>query len=313
MSISSRRAKAINEYFLEHGEKQASEKYGVTIESLHRYIRMANPSETKSHPKILLFDIETSPNVSYHWNFWKENINYNQIVKPWIIISWAGKWLFSPECFGDVLTVNEAKNSNDKRICESLRNIMDDANIIISHNCKKFDEKRSKTRFFVNKIKPPSPYLVVDTYEQLKKEFVLPSNRLDYLLKSLHDDSKLSTEFALWPKCLNWFGDFPKKTQQESLDYMFKYNKKDVFGLEEIYLDIRPYIKSHPNLALMSESEEECCPTCLGNNLKENGYYFTSAGKYLSLSCMDCGALSRRRKRMLTKKEKDNLLIPNAR
>ena len=42
-------------------------------------------------PKILLLDIETSPNVAYVWGKWEQNvIDY---VKEWNIICFSAKWL----------------------------------------------------------------------------------------------------------------------------------------------------------------------------------------------------------------------------
>ena len=257
-------------------------------------------------PKILLFDIETSPNVSYNWGFWKQNIQHQQIVYPWIIISWAGKWLYESECFGDVLTVKEAKGHSDERICKSLLKAFNDADIIIAHNGKKFDDKRSKTRFFINKLDPPSSYQMIDTLEQYRKEFVMPSNRLDYLMGLLYDDSKLSTEFALWPKCLNWFGKETKESQQEALDYMFKYNKKDVYGLEDIYLEVRPWIKNHPNLGLYMDTKERVCCNCGSADIYEdpNSLYTTGVNQFVTMRCNNCGAVAGRDRQTLVKREK---------
>lgn len=265
-------------------------------------------------PKILLFDIETSPNASYNWAFFKVNIQHQQIIHPWMMISWAGKWLFESEAFGDVLTPAEANGHDDKRICESLLKVFNDADIIIAHNGKKFDDKRSKTRFFINGLKPPTPYQMIDTLEHFRKEFVMSSNRLDFLLKLLHDDSKLPTEFALWPKCLNWFNQFTIEEQQESLDYMFEYNKKDVFGLEEIYLDIRPWIKNHPNLGIYTESCERVCANCGSSKLRPEGEYTTPLNRFYTLRCDNCGAIAgRERKGHLSKEVNKALISPVAR
>jgi len=256
-------------------------------------------------PKILLFDIETSPNASYNWGWWKQNIQHQQIIFPWMIISWAGKWLYEAKCFGDVLSVEEAKGHDDKRVCESLLKAFNDADIIIAHNGKKFDDKRSKTRFFINELQPPEPYQMIDTLEHFRKEFVMPSNRLDYLISLLYDDSKLPTEFALWPKCLNWFNSFSKEEQQESLDYMFKYNKKDVYTLEDLYIELRPWIKNHPNIGLYMNAEGETCTHCGSSDLSETGSdYYTGVNRFTSLRCNNCGAIGGRRRETLIKVNK---------
>ena len=58
-NVSRKREQMLQEYALEHGEQKASEKYGLSLETLHRYFRTVN-DKTNRHPKILLFDVETS-------------------------------------------------------------------------------------------------------------------------------------------------------------------------------------------------------------------------------------------------------------
>ena len=303
--VSIKRAKEINEYFLEHGEQQALIKYGISNETLHRYLRKANHTKSNRHPKILLFDIETLPIVAYTWNLFKPKLSYNNIIKDWCCLSWAGKWLFSPEVMSDVMTTEEVKNRDDKRIMTGLWDVVDKSDILIAHNCKKFDNKRAKTRFILNGLPPPSPYQQIDTLEITRKEFSFSSNRLDYLGKLMVNKQKIETDYDLWKRC--------DVGEQEALDYMVKYNREDVNLLEEVYLEIRGWIKSHPNLAVYSEAQDECCPNCGDFNLKENGYYTAPSGRFESLTCGGCGAHSRRRKSVLNKEERDNLLISNAR
>lgn len=323
MSNKLRKRDAIVGQFLKtHSVEEAMTHFEIAYETVTRCNRRYKAfkkdtgDEAFKMPKILLFDLETSPNVSYNWGFWKQNIQHQQIVYPWMLISWAGKWLYESEAFGDCITIKEAKDHSDKRICESLLEKFNEADIIVAHNLKKFDRKRANTRFFMNKLNPPSPYQMIDTLEQFRKEMVMPSNRLDYLLNALHDDSKLSTEFALWPKCLNWFGKVSKEDQQEALDYMFKYNKKDVFGLEEIYLDIRPWMHSHPNLGIYMESDVPVCTNCGSTDVYEdpNSPYVTGVNEYNSLRCKSCNAVAGRKRTSNIKGAfKDNLLSPAAR
>jgi len=161
--------------------------------------------------------------------------------------------------------------------------MFNDADIIIAHNAKKFDDKRAKTRFILNGYKPPTPYQIIDTLEQSRKEFVMPSNRLDYLSSLINDEGKIDTDFSLWEKCLNDSNKYSKETQQEALDYMLKYNDKDVFILEEFYLFIRPWIKNHPNMGIYQESEEHVCYKCGSPDIKPEGEYVTPLNKYFTM------------------------------
>lgn len=86
------------------------------------------------------------------------------------------------------------------------------------------------------------------------------------------------------------------------------YNIQDVNSLEGVYLKLRPYIKSHPNISLYDDVDKPRCCACGNTNLKEDGFYYTSTGKYQNYRC-NCGALSRGRKSVLSKNKSINTLI----
>ena len=65
---------------------------------------------------------------------------------------------------------------------------------------------------------------------------------------------KMDTDFELWAQCM--------QGNDSSLEYMEKYNRYDVELLEEVYLKLRPWIKSHPNVGLYMETEESVCANC---------------------------------------------------
>jgi hypothetical protein len=265
----------------------------------------------KKIPNVLLFDVETSPIISYVWGAHKQYINYQQIIRPWHLISWAARWLYETDVHSDVLTVNEALKGDDKRITKSLWKMFNDADIIIAHNCKKFDDKRAKTRFILNGLNPPSPYQIIDTYEQSYKEFAFTSNKLDYLGNIFNDYGKIDTDFDLWAKSINFDRKYSKEEQKKALQYMLKYNIQDVFVLEEYYLMIRPWIKNHPNMGIYQESVQPVCYKCGSPNIEPEGIYVTPLNKYYTMRCKDCGAIAgRERISGMTVKQKKSLISP---
>jgi len=259
---------------------------------------VSNKNINKKVPKILLFDLETSPTRSYTFGLWKQNIGINQIISDWFCLSWSAKWLFSDSVMSNRLTGKEAIEEDDKRIITNLHSLICEADIIIAHNAIGFDVPRMNARFILNGLPPTSPYQIIDTLKVAQKEFGFSSNKLDHLCKLFGIQCKLETSFELWKGCMN--GD------EKSLMYMEQYNRHDVEMLEELYIKLRPWIKGHPNLALYTEAEEYACPNCGGTDLKENGFYYTQTGKYQAFSC-SCGTVSRlRRPRLQLKPE--NLL-----
>ena len=130
-----------------------------------------------------------------------------------------------------------------------------------------------------NGMIPPMPYKTIDTLKVARKEFAFSSNKQDYITKFLGLEEKLDTNFQLWLDCMN--GD------EEALEKMERYNKTDVVGLEEMYLKLRPYIKNHPNIAIMMD--ENVCSVCGGDSLVETGkFYHTGASKYEIFYCEGC-------------------------
>lgn len=99
-------------------------------------ISLSNKAPTYSkQAKVLILDIETAPMVVYTWGMWDQNVGQNQVVSDWFIISWAAKWLFDPITEGHVLTPDEALRHDDKRLMVELWDMMNDADVIIGHNC----------------------------------------------------------------------------------------------------------------------------------------------------------------------------------
>ena len=256
-------------------------------------------------PKILVFDIETAPIEAYVWGLWDQNIAINQIKHDWFVLSWSAKWLFDPEVKHCRLTSKEALKKDDKRITKELWKLFDEADIIIAHNLDKFDKPRMNTRFLKHGLLFPSPYQTVDTLKVAKREFKVSSNKLNYLCQFLGLNVKMETGgFELWEKCL--------KGNEEALEKMDVYCRQDVLILEELYLKLRPYIRSHPNVGLYLDSSVPVCPNCGSDKLKWGLKYTTPANQYQTARCK-CGAFVRAKTSTINKDSKKVLGQPIAR
>lgn len=243
----------------------------------------------KHKAKILLIDIETAPISALVWRVWKENIAIDQIESDWFMLCWSAKWLNDSHILGERLTSKEAKDKNDERITKALWKLFDQADFVVAHNGDKFDIPKINSRFLIHKLPPPKPYRSIDTLRIAQKKFGFSHNKLDYLAKQFGLDRKLKTEFSLWVDCMN--GD------DKALEYMLKYNKKDILVLEEVYYKLRGWMDSHPNVNMFQSKSG--CAHCGSENIKSNGYYTTQLNKYKSWQCEDCGAFSRETKHSL--------------
>jgi len=72
-------------------------------------------------PRVLIFDIETSPMVAYVWGRRDQNVALNQIKDEWYVIAWAAKWL--GDAASKVMYMDSRKEkhlSNDRAILVGL-------------------------------------------------------------------------------------------------------------------------------------------------------------------------------------------------
>jgi hypothetical protein len=293
-------------YTLRMGSGKLSKEYKVSVNAVktarNNYYRKQSGTIVEASPKlpkILLLDIETAPVKAFIWNLWKQNVYIDQIISDWFCISWSAKWLYGEKVYSDVLTPSEAIAENDKRIVESIWKLIDEADIVVGHNSKKFDIVRLNARFMLHGLNPPRPYQQIDTYEVAKKQFGFTSNKLDFLARIFNISVKLDTDFQLWVDCVSG--------NESALNHMVEYNRHDVEILEEVYLKLRPWIKGHPNIGMYMESNEPVCGNCGCKDLKEYGYYYTSVGRYKTYRC-SCGAISRVRISDYPKESKKILL-----
>lgn len=255
--------------------------------------------KNEAPPKVLVFDVESSPSVVYTFSRFNTSIGINQVIKDPIMLTWAAKWLGDVKIMSDAITPKEVLKFNDKRIVSSLWKLFNEADIVIAHYGDKFDIPLLNARAILNGLPPFSPVKSIDTKQAASRHFKFPSNKLDAIASYFGVGQKIKTDFDLWKHCLE--GD------PQEIKNMEAYNIQDVVVLEEVYLKLRPYITNHPNLGIYLESDKMVCRVCGSDHLKAEGYYRTQVSKYPAYRC-ECGAVSRGRKTIYPKEKKGNLL-----
>ena len=273
------------------------------------YHHYHNDIETHSPqlPAVLILDIETSLCEGYMWGCGKQYIPISAIKEDWFMLGFSSKWLFDPEVISEFVTPGEAIKKDDSRVCRKLWELMDKADVIIAHFGDEFDIKKSNSRFYINGLMRPSPFLSIDTVKASRKVFAHTSNKLDYLSWINSRKHKLKTDLSLWINCMNG--------NAESLAYMQKYCDIDMLLLEEYYISIRGWIPNHPNYNLIIEPDGKLrCGVCLeADRFKFSGHYKTPVNRYRTLRCLNCTAQFRLRKSEITKEQKDLIMASVAR
>jgi len=260
----------------------------------------------KHLPRVLVLDIETSPNTFWGWGMFNQNYSLNMVKDEWFILSYAAKWLGASEkevyyndLRGHVIT------QDDKFMLEELWQLLNEADIVITQNGIKFDIKKINARFILNGFQPPSSYKHIDTLVIAKRNFGFLSNKLEYMTDKLNVTfKKLSHNkyagFDLWKGMM--------KDEPEAWVECEEYNKHDVLSLEELYIKLAAWDNKHPNFSLYFDEPEQVC-RCGSTEFVEDGYAYTSVSKFQRYRCTSCGAESRSRKKLFTKDKRDSLTM----
>ena len=90
---------------------------------------------------------------------------------------------------------------DDERLVLKLWCLLDNADIVIGHNLRRFDNKKANSYFLKYGLKPPSPYRTIDTLLIAKAKFALPFNNLDYIAEYVNVGRKIPTDIQLWIDC----------------------------------------------------------------------------------------------------------------
>ncbi len=234
----------------------------------------------------LFIDIETSPNVVYAWDLYNTNIGINQVIEPTRIICVAFK------ADGEPMQFRSEWTDGHQAMVEYVHAAIDRTDAVVHYNGRAFDEKHLNREFLQAGLQPPSRPQTIDLYLTIKNRFRFAANRLAQVSKELEIGEKIKTDFDLWADVLA--GD--EKAQRD----MERYNKKDVKLLEDLYDELLPWIDRHPNVALYVDDTERRCTRCGEAGLSDNGYRYTSAGKFKQYRCGNCGAQSRGSTRITT-------------
>lgn len=228
--------------------------------------------------KILLLDIESSPNTAHVWGLWQQNVSINQLMESSYVLCYAAKWYGKKEVMFD-----SVHQSRPKTMLKGIHGLLNDADAVVHYNGTKFDIPTLNKEFLLHSFNPPSPYKQIDLLRVVRSNFRFPSNKLDYVAQRLNLGKKHEHEgHELWVKCMNGDKDAWKR--------MEKYNIQDVVLLENLYSHLLPWIKSHPNHNLFSDGH--VCPNCSSSSLQRRGTAISATGTYQRYQCRSCGTWS---------------------
>jgi DNA polymerase elongation subunit (family B) len=237
---------------------------------------MIGVNSMKRKPRILFFDIETSPVRAWTFSLGKQHIGHSQIVEgdriDIICITYC--WETGPAYSIDW----GFEEQDSSKVIMEFDKVVKEADIIIGQNSDSFDVKHINTQRMLHKL-PPMPDwadCTDDTLKQMKRFFKFPTNRLDYVSELLGFGGKVNM-------CMQDWINIVEKRDERALDKMIRYGKKDVVDTRKIFNRIKPYIKPKFNMATFYQ--ENVCVHCGSDRIKKNGTRISGKTKYQFFYC----------------------------
>ena len=128
-------------------------------------------------PAVLIYDIETAPDLSWTWRNWQTNVIAT--VSDWYMLCFVYRWEGSDE-IGFVSLPDDPEwepgTGNDRYVAERLGALFDEADITVAHNGDRFDTRKANARLLLHDLPQPSPYQTVDTKKLASASFAFSSN-----------------------------------------------------------------------------------------------------------------------------------------
>ena len=197
------------------------------------------------------------------------------MVEAGYTLCWAAKWHEEKEIF-----FSSAQNGS-KPMLKKMWMLLNQADVVVHFNGKKFDIPTLQGEFFLHHITPPAPYKQVDILKAARLQFRFPSNKLDYLTRVSGIGGKVKHKgMQLWKDCMA--GD------QKAWKKMKQYNIGDVLLLEKLYVRMLPWIPQHPNRLLYGGSG--ACPKCKSKRVQSRGQQVNRTYLYKRYVCIGCGS-----------------------
>lgn len=251
--------------------------------------------------KILILDIETTPNLAHVWGLWKQNVGLSQVVSTTEVLCLAYKF-YNDESVAFYSSWDHGRQG----MLEGIHSALSRSDAVVTYNGKKFDIPHLNREFLLHGFEPPASYSQIDLYQVVRSKFRFSSNRLEHVADQLNIGRKVQhSGFDLWTGCM--------KGDPKSLATMRSYNEHDVELTEQVYTALLPWITSHPNHGLYTDSDRPVCPNCGSERLVRNGYSSTPMLMYQRYRCKGCGANVRGRTTTLGKDHRSRLVTQDKR
>lgn len=219
-------------------------------------------------PRILGLDIETEPALVYTFSLRDTTIGVDQIVDA------GGMGCFSAKWFGEKKIHYADRRAGKKKMLLQCRQLMLEADAIVTYNGNGFDFQKINGEFVLNRIAPIPAPVSIDLWLTTNKLGYV-SSKLAFVVRALGIGEKVKNAgMPLWVGCRN---NDPKCWAD-----MREYNECDTALLEEAHAILLPYIRNYPRLY------DTGCPRDGETKVKATKYRTTSVYRFPQYQCSRC-------------------------
>lgn len=222
-------------------------------------------------PRILFWDTEYTPALTYSWNNRPKFLSNDFLVEPARMLCFGARW------YGSKKTEVVDERDGRKEMLLRIRDILTEADMVVSYNGIGYDSKKVKGEFLKEGIDPPAPYKEIDLFRVVKSQASFYSHKLDYIAQEMGVGKKVDTGgFQLWLDVMA--GD------EKAWRKMRRYQKQDVDLLVDLFERLKPWIK----MPVPISENPESCHNCGGDEFQSRGWAYAQYSKYRRFQCKKC-------------------------
>lgn len=184
----------------------------------------------------------------------------------------------------DQMSTFEKDPTSDKELVKAAAAALADSDVVCGWYSSRFDWPFLQSRLLTHGLPsmPPTPH--VDLWRTAKYQMKLNSNRLASVSEFLGLEEKTPIRSREWIRAM--------AGHQKSINYVVAHCKQDIVVLEQAYLKMRPLIRQHPNVNIVT-GVKDGCPICGSVRLQKRGFQIATVNKTPRLHCQNCGGWSR--------------------
>ena len=241
-------------------------------------------------PKILFYDLETSPLLAYIWRCGEQFVGHSQLQKDH---SQYGI-ICASYCWNDgepAKTINWGYNEQSTaKVVEQFDKIIKQADMAIGKNSDRFDVKMlNAARMFSGLPGMPEWSKYTDDLEkQMRKHFKLPSQSLDYISAQLGYGGKTKMEMQDWIDIVE-----RNKNGRAKLKKMCGYCEKDVEDTRTIWNHCEEHFTPRFNMGTYLQKVDVCI-RCGSDRINKSGIRALGGTLWQEYRCGDCGKVAGR-------------------